>query len=65
MQRQDDLLDSFKNRMFNYKSNLKPILEYYDERGIVHVFGGVNSTEIYLKIVEKFTYNLKFKSKSI
>lgn len=59
IQRPDDLSDSFNIRMHNYKSNLDPILDYYIEKGILHMFTGDNSKEIYSKIIEKFTFNLK------
>ena len=47
------------NRMFHYKSNLKPSLDYYNHRQILYVFTGDNSAEIYSKIIDKFTTKLK------
>ena len=61
IRRRDDFLDSFKNRFHNYKMNLNSILEYYNDKGmknrggILHMFTGENSSEIYSKIIDKFT----------
>lgn len=55
IKRQDDVLDSFRNRMYQYKHNLNPILEHYNDKGILHTFSGENSKEIYYKIIQKFT----------
>lgn len=59
IQRLDDLSDSFNTRMLNYRNNLNPILEHYNQKGILHMFTGDNSEEIYSKIISKFTFNLK------
>lgn len=53
IQRQDDLIDSFMVRMEAYKEHLEQIAEYYAERGILYTFTGINSKEIYDKIISQ------------
>ncbi len=53
IQRKDDLLESFINRMAHYKEHLDSIIDFYSDRGILYSFNGNNSKEIYDKIISK------------
>ncbi len=40
-QREDDTLESVKNRLEIYESKTKPLLDYYDKQGILYNINGM------------------------
>ncbi|MCF7926388.1 MAG: adenylate kinase [Candidatus Izimaplasma sp.] len=44
-QRQDDKHESVKNRLEIYKNKTKPLLDYYDKKGILYNINGMQSFE--------------------
>lgn len=57
MQRDDDKPEAVRKRLQTYEANIKPILDYYDARGILKLFKGRFTNEIWPQVQE---YVLKF-----
>ena len=52
-QRNDDNVTSFKNRYKVYEEKTKPLLDYYEEKGILYVINGDDSVESIAKKIDK------------
>lgn len=52
-QRNDDKLESVKNRLNIYQSKTMPIVEYYRGRGILHEVNGMQSFDAVYKDIQK------------
>lgn len=52
-QRSDDNLEAFKNRYQMYTEKTKPIIEYYEKKGVLKRVDGNNTPEEVFKIVDK------------
>ena len=47
VQRDDDKPETVRKRLQTYEANVKPILEYYDKHGILQIFKGRFTNEIW------------------
>lgn len=52
VQRDDDKPEAVRKRLQTYDANIKPILDYYDERGILKLFKGRFTNEIWPQVQE-------------
>lgn len=52
MQRDDDKPETVKMRLQTYQANVQPILEFYDKKGVLKVFQGRYTNEIWPKVHE-------------
>ncbi len=43
--RSDDTVEGIKNRLTVYKNETKPVLDYYEKKGLVKIIGGTGSVE--------------------
>lgn len=51
VKRNDDNIETFKHRFQTYLSNTKPILDYYDGKGLLYIVdGSANKTDIFKRI---------------
>ncbi len=53
IQREDDRPESVRNRLQVFSDNTRPVLEYYDKKGILKEFRGTESKKIWPH-VEKY-----------
>ncbi|MFH1566014.1 MAG: nucleoside monophosphate kinase [bacterium] len=54
--REDDTLELIKTRLFEYHKNTAPVLDYYRNLGILHVFNGQRKIEvIQQELVKEFS----------
>jgi len=51
MQRSDDTDEVIRKRLAEYESKTKPVLDYYQEKGLVRTVKGTDSNELFGKIV--------------
>ncbi len=52
-QRSDDNLEAFKNRYKMYNEKTKPIIEYYEKKGVLKKIDGNNTPEEVFKMVDE------------
>ncbi len=52
-QRSDDNLEAFKNRYKMYNEKTKPIIEYYEKKGVLKKVNGNNTPEEVFKLVDE------------
>ena len=52
VKRDDDNMESFKHRFQTYLSNIKPILDYYSDKGLLYIVDGSANKEDIFKNIE-------------
>jgi adenylate kinase len=64
VQRKDDTRDVLEQRLAIYNKETKPLLDYYDQKGVLTTISGMESPQEVAAMVEKILANVELDAKS-